>query len=87
MKVLSYEIYIEHSVEKELRQIPKEDLKKISFHIRKLGINPRQGAKKLKGSQNDWRIRVGDYRVIYEIDDNSKVIRLMKVSHRKSAYR
>jgi mRNA interferase RelE/StbE len=87
MKVLSYEIYIEHSVEKELRQIPKEDLKKISLHIYELGINPRKGSKKLKGSLNDWRIRVGDYRIIYEIDDKSKFIRLMKVSHRKSVYR
>jgi len=38
-------------------------------------------------SYNDWRIRIGDYRVIYEIDDRAKVIKVMRIRHRREAYR
>jgi len=45
-----------------------------------------QGCHKLAASQSDWRIRVGDYRIVYEIVDAGKVVRVMKVGHRREVY-
>jgi len=42
---------------------------------------------KITGSKNDWRIRIGDYRVIYEIDEKAKHVRIFRVRHRREAYR
>lgn len=56
--------------------------------IRALAINPRPpGCRKLVGSKSDWRIRVGDYRVIYEIADAIRVVRVNRVRHRREVYR
>ena len=57
--------------------------------IRALGETPRpRGARKLHGSpRDDYRIRVGDYRVLYEVDDAAQLVRIMRVRHRREAYR
>jgi len=56
--------------------------------IRALAENPRpSGCRKLAGSKNDWRIRIGDHRVLYEIDEKVKAVRIMRVRHRREAYR
>ena len=56
--------------------------------ITRLGSDPRPpGCKKLSGSARDWRIRVGDFRVLYEIDDPKKAVRIMRVRHRRDVYR
>ena len=56
--------------------------------IRTLAENPRPpGCRKLTGSKNDWRIRIGDYRVLYEVNDRVKAVRVMKVRHHREAYR
>jgi mRNA interferase RelE/StbE len=53
-----------------------------------LGNNPRPpGCRKLVGSKNDWRIRVGDYRVIYEIADAIRIVRVNRVRHHREVYR
>jgi mRNA interferase RelE/StbE len=44
-------------------------------------------AKKLKGSVSSWRIRSGDYRILYEIDDSQKIVKVYRVAHRKEVYR
>ncbi|MGH3976378.1 MAG: type II toxin-antitoxin system RelE family toxin, partial [Pseudonocardiaceae bacterium] len=50
--------------------------------------NPRPvGVKKLVGSRSDWRIRIGEYRIIYEIDDAAKTVTVLQVEHRRDAYR
>lgn len=50
--------------------------------------NPRPvGVTKLVGSRNDWRIHIGEYRIIYEIDDTAKTITVLQVEHRRNAYR
>jgi mRNA interferase RelE/StbE len=65
-----YKVYIEKSAQKEIKKIPIEDLQKILEEIKKLSINPRpNGCRKLSVSKDDWRIRIGNYRVVYEIDD------------------
>jgi len=53
-----------------------------------LADNPRPyGCRKLTGSDRDWRIRVGDYRIVYEIDDQVREVRVMRIRHRREAYR
>lgn len=83
----SYSILIKKSAEKELRAVPKETRRRIVMKIRQLGLSPRpKGSEKLSG-KTIYRIRQGDYRVIYSIDDASKAITVEKVGHRKEVYR
>ncbi|MCH9039945.1 MAG: type II toxin-antitoxin system RelE/ParE family toxin [Chloroflexi bacterium] len=56
--------------------------------IRQLAAAPRpSGTRKLVGSDADWRIRIGAMRVIYEIDDEAQLVRVMRIRHRRDAYR
>jgi len=83
-----YEILIEGIAERDLKRLSTKDFHLIVPHIKALGNEPRpKGCRKLFGSRNDWRIRVGDYRVIYEIRDQAKEIRVMKIRHRREVYR
>jgi len=62
--------------------------KRIIPKIKELAENPKpQWSRKIKGSKNDWRIRVGDYRILYEIDARAKKINVMRIRHRKDVYR
>ena len=72
---------------KELDRIPANLANCIYERADNLAVTPRPpGALKLKG-HSFWRIRVGDYRVLYEIDDGQKIVSIMAVSHRKDVYR
>jgi mRNA interferase RelE/StbE len=83
-----YEVYLEGAAERDLRRLPEEIFRRIIPHIRSLGENPRPpGCRKLAGSENDWRIRIGDYRVVYEIDETKRAVRVFRVRHRREAYR
>ncbi len=83
-----YEIFLEHSAERDLRKLSAEVFHRIIFHIKGLADNPRPpGCRKIVGSRNDWRIRVGTYRIIYEIDEKAHAIRVMRVRYRSEAYR
>jgi mRNA interferase RelE/StbE len=81
-----YTVAIEKDVIKQLTQIPLADYKKIKIAINSLGNEPRpHGYLKLKG-RSGYRIRVGNYRVIYEIEDNLLKIFILTVAHRKDVY-
>ena len=83
-----YEVYLERAAERDLKRLAAESFHRIIPFIKTLGENPRPtGCRKLAGSRSDWRIRVGDYRVIYEIDDEEKAVRVMRVRHRREVYR
>ena len=83
-----YEVLLERRAERDLRQLPAEAFHRIIAALEALAENPRPtGHRKITGSQSDWRIRVGDYRVIYEIDETTQVVRVMRVRHRREAYR
>jgi mRNA interferase RelE/StbE len=83
-----YEVYVEKSAENELKRLPTSTFHRIIPQIRTLAQNPRpSGCRKLTGSKNDWRIRVGDYRVLYEIDGKIRAVRIMRVRHRREVYR
>ena len=82
-----YKVYFKESVEKDLRQIPQKEIKKILRRIESLTVNPRpQGCEKLTG-QERYRIRHGHYRILYSVQDNELTIWVVKISHRKDVYR
>ncbi|MCJ7674056.1 MAG: type II toxin-antitoxin system RelE/ParE family toxin [Sedimentisphaerales bacterium] len=83
-----YEVYLERAAERDLRRLSADYFRRIIRQIKALSERPRPvGCRKITGSKNDWRIRIGDYRVIYEIDDRAKVVRVMRVRHRREVYR
>jgi mRNA interferase RelE/StbE len=83
-----YRVLLERSAEKDLRRLSPEVHDRVIAAIRALAANPRPtGCRKLAGSKNDWRIRVGEYRVIYEIADEIRIVRVNRVRHRGGVYR
>lgn len=82
-----YKIEIKESAVKEFNSIPKKDLKKIVQKIRSLSDNLRpNGCVKLSG-QERYRIRQGDYRILYSIENEILVVYVIKIGHRKEVYR
>ncbi|AFL82857.1 addiction module toxin, RelE/StbE family [Belliella baltica DSM 15883] len=82
-----YEIIVSKSAAKELSKLPKQVNNKIIKAILALSGDPRpNGAKKLRGISENWRIRIGDYRVIYAVADEILVVDIRKVGHRKDIY-
>jgi mRNA interferase RelE/StbE len=83
----SYDLRIKRSAEKELRAVSRPDLPKLIDRIRSLAREPHPpGCQKLSG-QEAYRVRQGDYRVIYTVNDQSRLIEIVKVGHRKEVYR
>jgi len=84
----SYSIAISSTAEKALKKIPKKDVQKIIEAIQILGINPfPDGHRKLSGEENSYRIRQGNYRIIYEVDGKKLLILIFKTGHRKEIYK
>jgi mRNA interferase RelE/StbE len=78
-----HQVVVERAAEKDLKRLSSEMLPRVASAIRALAQNPRPaGSRKLSGTESDWRIRVGDYRVIYEIADTIRVVRIQRVRHR-----
>jgi mRNA interferase RelE/StbE len=85
---MAYEIFIEKKAEKDLRRLPKNYQNKIIKKILNLKDNPKPiETRKITSSENYYRIKVGDYRIIYEINYKEKRINIFRVRHRKEAYR
>ena len=86
-KMASYKVGFSKRVRKDFRKIVKADANRILGAIGKLADDPRPaGAKKLKGEEL-YRLRVGVYRVVYEIFDDHLVVTVVRVAHRKGVYR
>jgi len=84
--VAKYKITIKKSAAKELQDIPKKDLRKIVKRIQSLALNPRPtGSQKLSARQQ-YRIRQGDYRIVYSIDDKELLVDIVKIGHRREIY-
>lgn len=82
-----YKIIFSRTASKELADLPAQAVNRIIPAIKKLGNDPRPvGCKKLKGESNAWRVRIGDYRVVYSIDDVIRIIDIRSVGHRKDVY-
>ena len=83
-----YRLLLERAAEKDLARLSSEIHDRAIAAIQSLATNPRPpGCRKLAGSKQDWRIRVGDYRVIYEIADEIRNVRVNRVRHRREVYR
>jgi mRNA interferase RelE/StbE len=84
---MSYTVILPKSVQKELDRLPDEVARRILARLAGLETNPRPAdVKKLKG-RDAWRIRVGDYRVIYEIHDRVFQVIVITAGHRREIYR
>ena len=85
---MAYEIIIKPSAEKAFGKLPNALQVKILEALEQLSVNPRpSGVKKLKSAFNIYRIRVGEYRVIYSINDTVLIVTVVKIAHRKDVYR
>lgn len=84
---MRYEVILPKSVQKELARLPDDIASRILARLTLLESNPRPAdVKKLKGREA-WRIRVGDYRVIYEIHDRVLQVIVITIGHRREIYR
>ena len=84
----NYDIHIAKSVLKSLKALPTSDVKKIVAAIQSLALDPfPDGCRKLSGERSTYRVRQGNYRVIYEIDGRKLRILILKVGHRKDVYK
>jgi mRNA interferase RelE/StbE len=85
---MSFELRLKKSAEKELKQIKGTILYKVDSTLRALTSEPRpKGALKIRGENNLFRIRCGDYRIIYEVNQKLKQIEVVTIANRKNAYR
>ncbi|MBU1297980.1 MAG: type II toxin-antitoxin system RelE/ParE family toxin [Bacteroidetes bacterium] len=85
---MKFSITFKPSASKDIDNLPIEIGKRILFEIEKLQDNPWPlHCKKIVGSKHDWRLRIGNYRVLYEVNDAEQQIRVFRIKHRKEAYR
>ncbi|MDX2230459.1 MAG: type II toxin-antitoxin system RelE/ParE family toxin [Leptolyngbyaceae cyanobacterium bins.349] len=85
---MTYTIITPKAVQKQLDALPDDVYDRIAVKIQELAEAPRpDGVVKMKGSDNEYRIRTGDYRVRYEIDDSTQTILLLQCKHRKDVYK
>ena len=83
-----YQITFKKSAIKDLLSLPPEEVRRIIVKIDQLALEPRpKGCKKLQGDNLElWRIRVGDYRVVYSIEDIIRIVEINAIGHRKDIY-
>ena len=82
-----YSLEIKQSAQKELDALDAAIFKRIDRKLLVLAENPRPpGCKKLRGYKDQWRIRVGDWRIVYFIDGSTKLVTIARVAHRREVY-
>ena len=85
---MTYQIKVLRKASRQLKTLPKDVQSQIRSEIRTLSENPRpHGVKKLSGAGDFYRIRVGNYRIIYEIQDKVLLVLIVGVGHRREIYR
>lgn len=83
-----YKIELTRTAEKQLQRIPKRDIGRIVDALRLLATTPLpQGCRKLSGHNHTYRVRVGVYRIIYDLLKNVLIVQVFKIGHRKDVYR
>lgn len=83
----SYVVEVKPSARKELEALSNNVLTRVVRKMESPSHNPRPaGCKKLKGYKDQWRIRVGDWRVVYIIDDGPKLVSVTRIAHRREVY-
>jgi len=85
--VNNYSVEVKPPARKELEALPDNMLSRVVRKLESLADNPRPvGCKKLKGYKDQWRVRVGDWRVVYIIDDTAKLVSVTRIAHRREVY-
>ncbi len=85
---MAHQVEVVGAAKRQLRKLSKDNQRRILVEIEKLGDNPRpHGYKQLQGEDNLFRVRVGDYWVIYEIHDRVLLVLVLTVAHRREVYR
>lgn len=85
---MSYRVTLTRKAEKEVALLSNPDYARVSDAIGSLTADPRPaGSRKLKGYEDDWRIKVGKLRILYSVDDDERLIAVYRVTYRKEAYR
>jgi len=85
--VNNYSVEVKPSARKELESLPDNVLARVLQKMNSLRTAPRPaGCKKLKGYRDQWRVRVGDWRVVYIIVDAAKLISITRIAHRREVY-
>lgn len=83
----SYRVSLTASAEKELHGLPAQVVARMMPRLERLATVPRPpGCKKLRGGDREWRIRVGAYRIVYEIDDSANTVDVTRIAHRREVY-
>ena len=84
----TYSVLFKSSADKALQKLPEKVQRRIALAASELADDPRPaGCVKLEGEDNLWRIRVGDYRIVYTIEDKKLIVLVVRVAHRKDVYR
>jgi mRNA interferase RelE/StbE len=85
--VNSYAVELKPSARKELESLPDTVLARVVSKLEALKGDPRPaGCKKLKGYRDQWRVRIGDWRVVYIVDDAAKLVSVTRIAHRREVY-
>jgi len=85
---VNYHLALTSSAEKELKKLSSDWLARVAARLESLASSPRPpGCKKLQGGDREWRIRVGEYRVVYTIDDTKLLVEVTRIRHRREVYR
>lgn len=85
---MAYQVLLRPAARRDLAKLPSDIRSRLTEVLFTLENDPRPpGITKLTGSANVWRVRVGDYRVIFEIDDPAQTVLVLRIAHRQDAYR
>ena len=86
---MTYAVLLESRVERQVRNLPQNVRTRIDALLETLSGNPRpRGVTRLSGRESEgWRVRIGEYRVLYTIDDDARAVRVYRIAHRREAYR
>lgn len=85
---MSFQIHYRPAAAKALRKLDRQTARRVLSAIERLASDPRPaGCKQLKGGAGELRVRVGDYRVVYEVRDSELIILVLGVGHRREVYR
>lgn len=85
---VAYRLLVKRGAERDLRRLSPDVFRRVNAAILSLAQNPRPaGTQRLVGDLTGWRIRVGDYRVLYQINDEAREVVIVRVRHRRDVYR
>lgn len=83
-----YQVVLKAAALRELKKIPAQDLQKLDERIRSLADNPRPpGCKKLQSPDDLLRVRVGDYRIVYQVTEKPRQVTVVRIGNRSEVYR